>query len=457
MSFRGNFWVPAAAIVFAGFTFNFIAVFPGLMSYDSFDMWNRAVELNFWDWSHPLINVLMAVGRLIRDDPSPYLFFQLGLLWSGIYMFTLALRNQLGKWVFVAAFFGLLPFILVLSGYLHKTPLLAACFLFSSSWLYLSYTRRKRLTIIQVTGLIMIVFLGSVVREYSYISSLPILSFMIWMLLQPINLRHVNVWAIAFAITVVVIFVGANYYLLYGLLDTKKTYKPQVVFMFDMAALYALTGNLIGEEFLKNEFKDRDAVIKLYEKEMKRSVWKIFDIYEMTTNVEEVRRMRNEWWRAVSENPRAYLLHRMDVMLRSLGVKTNEVRVKRGFGANSPKNIHNLKKLKTVFWEKMRIYIRSVNGMFFMMPWFWALLNVALSGIGVILFLKPSYRRLVAPHCVMLWSGVLLLAPYLLVCLSPDARFTYWTTVATFFGGFGLTCVSFARWKELHRKKEQQT
>ena len=158
LSFHNDFWPPAALICLAGFLFNFIAAFPGLMTWDSFVMYDEGVEWKFCDHHHPFIGVLMGLGRFIRNDPSPYLFFQLSLFWGGIYMFTLALRNQVGQWAIIAPFIGLLPFNLSLSGYLHKTPLLTACFLFSCSWLFLSYTKNKKIGLTQVIILTLIFF-----------------------------------------------------------------------------------------------------------------------------------------------------------------------------------------------------------------------------------------------------------------------------------------------------------
>jgi hypothetical protein len=433
---QDNFWLPAAAICLAGFLFTFIAVFPGLMTWDSFVMYNMGVEWEFHDWHHPFIGVLMGLGHFITGDPSPYLFIQLSLLWTGIYLFSLALRNQIGSWAIIAPFIGLLPFNLSLSGYLHKTPILTACFFFSCSWLFLSYTRNKKPMFIQIAALVIIIFLGSVVRGYSYLAALPILGFMVWLIVRNTNIRRPIVLAIVFPFIIIALYMVANNFLVYNVLKAQKRPKIQVIYKFDMAAIYVLTGKVYGAKFLKREYKDKDIAIKSYKSH--NGLWRIMSFYKSAITPEDQRKMRKEWLLAISENFNAYLQHKKQTAFKCFGL-TQKVAVFRSAGTASKKNIHNITKLDTVFYSMYKDLRQLTRFYFFMQPWFWALLNSVFSLLGIILFLKSRYRHVVLPHCVMLWSASLLLIPYLLLCLSADARFTYWINVSTSFGAFGLT------------------
>ena len=455
ISIYENFWMPAAVICLAGFLFNFIAVFPGLMSPDSFFMYNEGVEWKFSDYHHPFIGFLMGLGRFIRDDPSPYLFFQLFLFWGGMYMFTLALRNQVGEWAIIGPFIGLLPFNLSLSGYLHKTPLLTACFFFSCSWLFLSYTKNKKIGLIQIIILTPILFLGSAVRGYSYPAALPILGFMVWMFIKKrSNTRYDIAWATVFSFLLVILFIGLNHILVYEVLNAKKTYKYQIIYTLDMAAINAMTGKAYASEFLKEKFKDRTAVRKFYDEKMNTEIWKIHNIYKWSSDAEDVSKKKIEWLRAVSDNFYTYIEHRKKGILKTFGITHKMDSAFKGFSAENKNNIYNLVKYDTVFWTFFKIYVHSVKDDFFMRPWFWALLNIIFSAIGFLLILIPRYRDLAIPHCVILWSGLLLLAPYILLCLSADNRFTYWITVATSFGGGGIATILIARLRKVYKITE---
>jgi hypothetical protein len=443
VTFQDNFWLPAAAICLAGFLFTFIAVFPGLMTWDSFVMYNMGVEWEFDDWHHPFIGVLMGLGHFITGDPSPYLFIQLSLLWTGIYLFSLALRNQIGNWAIIAPFIGLLPFNLSLSGYLHKTPILTACFFFSCSWLFLSYTRNKKPMFLQIAALVIIIFLGSVVRGYSYLAALPILGFMVWLILRNTNIRRPIVVAIVFPFIIIVLYLIANNFFVYNVLEAQhRASKIQAIYKFDMAAIYVLTGKVYGAKFLKSEYKDKDLAIKNYKKH--NGLWRILNFYEGAINPEDERKMRKEWLLAISENFKVYLQHKKQTAFKCFGL-TQKVAIFRSAGTASEKNTHNITKLDTVFYSMYKELRQLTRFYFFMQPWFWALLNCVFSLLGIILFIKNRYRHFVLPHCIMLWSASLLLFPYLLLCLSADARFTFWNNVSTSFGAFGLTSVFIAK------------
>lgn len=454
--FYENLWIPAVAICLAGFLFNFIAVFPGLMSPDSFVMYNEAVEWKFRDHHHPFIGVLMGIGRFIRDDPSPYLFFQLSLFWGGIYMFFLALRNQVGKWAIIGPFIGLLPFNLSLSGYLHKTPLLTACFFFSCSWLFLTYTKNKKLGLAQVIILTPIIFLGAAVRGYSYLAALPILGFMVWIIIKKkSNTEYGILLAAGFSFLLVILFIGLNHILVYKVLNAERTYKSRIIYQIDLAAIYAMTGKVYATEVLKEEFRDWNAIRRIYNETMESDPWKISRVYQGSAYADDVtkeyiNRLKSEWLRAVSENPYVYIEHRIKTILKTFGVTHKMNSAFKGFSGKCQKNTHNLVKYDTIFWTFFKNYVYSVKDEFFMRPWFWALLNIIFSAIGFVLISIPRYRDLALPHCVMLWSGLLLLAPYILLCLSADNRFTYWITVATSFGGFGITTILLNPIKKRH-------
>jgi hypothetical protein len=295
--------------------------------------------------------------------------------------------------------------------------------------------------LLQIAALVSIIFLGSVVRGYSYLAAFPILGFMVWLILRNTNIRRPVVLAIVFAFIIMTLYIGANNFLVYDILEARNGHKIQVIYKYDMAAIYALTGTAYGAEFLKREYKDKDVAIKSYKNH--NGLWRIIGFYKSANTPEDQKKMRKEWLLAISENFNVYLQHKIQTAFKCFGL-TEKVAVFRSAGTASEKNIHNIKKLDTVFYSMYKELRKLTKSHFFLQPWFWALLNIFFSLLGVIFFLKNQYRLVLLPYCVMLWSGNLLLIPYLLLCLSADARFTYWINVCTSFGAFGLICTFIA-------------
>ena len=122
-------WPSALILTLIGFILSFIAFKPGLMSYDSFYMYNQGFDSQFTDWHHPFLPILMSFSRIISNDTSLLLFFQLACLWLGIYFFAVSTKNKIGKWALFSILIGYTPIILNQSGYIGKTSLQTAMFL----------------------------------------------------------------------------------------------------------------------------------------------------------------------------------------------------------------------------------------------------------------------------------------------------------------------------------------
>ncbi len=130
-------WYPALLLTVVGFVLSFIAFRPGLMSYDSFYMYNQGFDSQITDWHHPFLPILMSVSRKFSNDTSLLLFFQSACLWFGIYFFAISLKNQIGKWALFIILIGFTPIILNQSGYIGKTALQTAMFLFVLEYVFI--------------------------------------------------------------------------------------------------------------------------------------------------------------------------------------------------------------------------------------------------------------------------------------------------------------------------------
>jgi hypothetical protein len=201
-----------------------------------------------------------------------------------------------------------------------------------------------------------------------------------------------------------------------------------------------LTGRTYAAEHLLDRFRDHGTAVAFYRQHL--GLWRIMDMYERVDSPEALQELGREWLRAIVENPRAYLAHRGNAIARSFGLR-EWVWGYRGFDTDSSENTAGLTQPDSVLRGMIRDQQMLVRDLFFMQPWFWSAANVALCLAAAFLLIGGGdrVRNAVLPHAAMLWSGLLLLLPYLLVCLDHDARFTYWVRVSTLFGGLGLAGV----------------
>jgi hypothetical protein len=355
-------------------------------------------------------------------------------------------RAQVGRWAALALLLGFMPFNLSLMGYVHKTPLLTACFLCAASWLFATSARGRRPTPVESTVVLALAFVGAVVRGYSLAAALPIVWYWAWLAMPGGPDRRAGIRRSgALALGIILLFVVADRALVYGLLDARRSYKSQIVFRYDLAAIHAFTGRVYAGAFLRDAYRDRRAAYGYYHETY--GLWRIKDMYRRARTPEELAALRADWARAIVENPRAYLTHRWHAIALSLGLP-GRVWGARQFETDSPQNTSGLRQPRSRLRDLIDGLQARVRNRFFMMPWFWALANVCLSLVAVVLLrrgARPTATLL--PHAVMCWSGLLLLLPYLLVCLDRDARFTYWVTVSTCFGGLGVVSAILGRFR----------
>jgi hypothetical protein len=434
-------WPLAIILAFAGLLFTFFADFPGLMTTDSFDMWNMGVERDFTDWDAPLVSVLMLVSGFFRNDPALYLFFQLSLLWGGIYIFSLALRVQNGRWPILAVCIGFFPPIIGLSGYLQKTPLQASCFLFVFSVLYYLHVKKRKLSSFLFILLVFLLFIGTVIRDYTYLSALPILFFLFNILLKPKIKNNKKKWGIivSSSLLMLMIFYFAHHFILYNLLEAEKKNKLYFLPRYELAGIYVHTGIRYADNLLIID--SHETARELYKKN--HGLWRIYRFYRDPQNNKELMEMMAELGRAVLQNPLAYLQHRLNAISGALGISPSTRTWK---FLNDYKliktNKYGISKSNNIFFEVLKSYqlFCRKHLQFILMPWFYAVINISLMIYCVIGIKKRKRDDFMEqwPHFIILLSGFLFLLVYIFICNANLNRYSYWLIVSTCFGGFGL-------------------
>jgi hypothetical protein len=413
-------------------------------------MYSQGVNKQFTDWHHPFLPILMMVSRTISNDTSFLLFIQLACLWTGVYLFSLSLKNQIGRWAVLSILIAYTPIILNQLGYLGKTTLQTATFLLVFGACYYYYSTKKR-PVLQVQLLLLFaLFLGTTIRGYSYISAIPITAFFVYISIIKFNFKAIIIKVMSLTLVILTMFFIIEKLTIYKALNVEQTYKSANFFEYDLAGIMANSGKLYSHRLLLPEFRTHEAILENYQKH--NGAWRIIEIYgkdkkrngrvyQNVFNSEDKRFLFNEWISAITDNPFSYLKHRYHAISFSLGFKNKVWGIQNKIIFRKDNHKNGLRNISSLFWIIFKKYNIQFQQTIFFKPWFWFILNILIFLISTFLLFKRNYSQKILPHAVLNSSGTLFYVTYLFICLSPSARYVYWGTVATALSTFGIAAI----------------
>jgi hypothetical protein len=401
-------------------------------------MYGMGLRWQFNDWHHPFIPVLMALSRITTNSTSLLLLLQLSAIWLGTFLFAVSLNRQIGAWALLSILLGVTPVVLCQAGYLHKTPLQTALFLLVFGVCYNYHTVKEQPPLFILFLLLFALFIGTPIRNYSYISSIPILMYLSSLFVNGNTLKAVLIKSTLITMSILVLFVIAEKIVVYEVLNAHKRYKAQVIFSYDLAGIMAHSGTIYAKPLLRTKYLKPDGIKKKYEKE--DGLYRVLKIFKGINSKEGLKYLFGEWITAIADNPASYLKHRYKAISHCFGIKKGKMaifRTERTYWQRA--NRYGLKKEKNALWRLLKKYINFFNQTYWYKPWFWFLLNLLFLTLSTILLNYDRFSYLILPHVVLLSSGASFFFIYLFICLDADLRFVYWGIVSTIFGGFGTT------------------
>jgi hypothetical protein len=157
----GRFPALAAAI---GFVFTFCAFYPGVLSSDSLDQFQQALNFHFSDWHPPAMAILWSLLTRIWSGPQLMLLMQEALFWGGVYFLLSALdiRAIWSRIIVVLLLFS--PVLLNFSGVIWKDVQLAAAWIFVLASVFATRQRGIPLSGAHKAGLLILILYGALVR-----------------------------------------------------------------------------------------------------------------------------------------------------------------------------------------------------------------------------------------------------------------------------------------------------
>jgi hypothetical protein len=408
---------------------NLVAGYPGVPNFDSNNQYSEAVNGHFSDWHPPIMAWLWSMLRVIADGTGPLFVVHVFFYWMGIGLIALTL-SRIGRnptaWAIVAV--GAFPWFTWMNTQILKDVGMAASFLTGYS-LCFSYRVRgvKVHSGIIVIATIFIVY-GVLVRVNGIFAGAPLIIYVFWpkLFYKPILFPTGCVMLIAIAIPVSDLF---NH----KILRAEHTYPMQSLKLFDELgiAYFAEDTSIIQS--------DLSTAIQLVSDCYTPVRWDTLDHRAMCRQFRTGWPQGRTWIFAILKHPLAYAEHRLlhfNSELYFIVPRHHADWRLTTLDLDHPASPAPERKDPTTIGE-IASYLSPEAGI--VTPVFALAVGFVVLVLRVRTLTRQPPQLEIATLCLVV-SGILYTLGYLLVGVSTEPRYHYWSMVAIFLAG--VMCVS---------------
>jgi hypothetical protein len=400
----------------AGFAFFFVACYPGFMSVDSLEQYRQAHTLEFADGHPPVMAWLWSKLNLVWEGPQSLLLLQLGVLWSGLYIWCInAGDSSRAKWFLLL---GIAPWVANFEGVLWKDMGMAFSLL-----LALGLLGSERITRPQVFAVLILLLYAFMVRGNAPAALLPV----IWyatVRLFPLLSHRIRI--LITVLSMLSMFAFLNFFN-YHLLEAEENHMVSFVMVDDLVHLSMVTDNSllprVDFKTLKECSQETIGGTKL--------VGRLFCLITKPgyQNVAPIpfEEIKKEWVSAVASNPFEYVKFRLKAYLYLLRDPSERPYIYT-FSGISPNDM-GLSQTNNAATIILREYVRAIANVmpFVFKPYWW--LIVALLFLCATLRMRGDKESLTLIR-VLLVSAILYMLSYIPLTPMADLRYVYWSTLA---------------------------
>jgi hypothetical protein len=173
---------PASVAIIAALLFvvNLLGWFPGVPNDDSDSQYAQALDRHFNDWHPPIMAWLWSVFRLFADGNGPMFSFHIACYWLGFGLIAVALSRigrPLAAWGIVGV--GLFPPFLTMNVNILKDVGLAVTFLAAFAALFWHRIEDRKVPLVVVAISAVLLFYGTLVRSNAVFGVVPLLAYLI--------------------------------------------------------------------------------------------------------------------------------------------------------------------------------------------------------------------------------------------------------------------------------------
>lgn len=399
-----------------GFTFFAIACYPGFMSVDSIEQYKQAHTLRFSDGHPPVMAWLWSKLNYVFDGPQSLLFLQLGVLWSGLYVWSRNVgESKAAKWFVLLGFF---PWVANFEGVLWKDVGMAFSLL-----LALGFLDRKNITKLQASFVLSLLLYAFMVRGNAPAAMIPIVWYAALQLFPFYKCRA------RIAITVLSLlsmFVFLNFFN-YHLLKAEQNNMVSFVMVDDLVHLSVISDKSLLPRVDFNTVKEcsQETVGGT------TLVGRLFCLGNKVAYQEAApipfEEIKKEWISAIINNPFEYVKFRLNAYQYLLRAPSEKPYIY-SFSSISPNNM-SLFQEDNVATVILRTYIKGTSYLipFTFKPYWWLLVSLLFLAATLGMVGDKDSLTLIR---VLLVSAILYMLSYIPLTPMADFRYVYWSTLA---------------------------
>ena len=322
-------WLPWL-LALAGFPFDLLAWWPGLMSFDSAYAWWQARGGSTTDITAPVLVWVWRLCTHILDGPGLPFALHAALFWSGLALLARALRFTPAATLATLLLAGLTPLPLLLRGHVWTdVGLFSALTCVTAILAGIDRGRRRGWLLLAVP----LLCYAAALRHNALPAIVPLVAWCAWLALGPRRhaaadsglplhsasraVRHRSLVHLAAATFLMLAGIGVVVHGLNSTVDRRVPLWPSLA-QFDLAAISIATGTMRLPRFMIGPGLDIDDLAQAFRPwsntpMLQNTRHGMRDPFTLGFTNAELDVLRTAWWHAIVDEPGAWLTHRWRV------------------------------------------------------------------------------------------------------------------------------------------------
>jgi hypothetical protein len=430
-----NKWYLGYLLCIAAFGFTIWSFQPGLISADSLGSLLNGREGVFFDINSPIVSYLW--GQLDRIVEGPILMFALQNLvfWTACAIFWKTVSRESFGLGLALVLFGLLPHILSQLVVVWKDIAMGVTLFLSVALVYSAKKSGSRIALLISP---MPLFFGYAARLNALPAVLPIAIWSGFVFTRLFEIGKLKLAGFVIGSIYFLMLSFAAYFITYQLTEWRTTYPFQQNYLYDLAAISAEKNETFFPEYIKEYEHFSPESIKARYNTVSVSELIFFDLpklgdappLKLTGKPEEVSALKERWLEAVSQNFGIYLLHRLKVFGRLVGLNQSVTMtyMHEGFQSNPPEFRGDEKNLgyKTLM-KYFGAFRRPFPQTFFFRAFLWLLFCVYFLYRAIKNKLKDDWELVF----VLSISCLFFTFAYFPTTPSTEFRYLFWSAISS--------------------------
>jgi hypothetical protein len=408
-------------LVGALFAANVALHFPGTMGNDSINQYAEAISGRYTDWHPPVMAWLWSVLRLAGDGPAPFLLLHLALYWAGFGLLADGIRRagQPGLALLIALA-GAFPPFLYLNGYVAKDVGMVSSWLAAVGAMFWFRAQDRRIPLPVAVLVAALVLYGALVRHNAVFALGPLLIYA-WASARWLRGTRMMAGAVAIAVLAIPASQHANRLLF----NPERSQLVYALFLFDLVGIAVHKNNprLVEPHATLSAGDLASCYTPFWWDSLApwgRCSARLHRRGGSTGAVGEG--LPGQWVKTIIENPQAYAVHRLKHFNSAVlfAVPAKHVRLTPEFRTDDPA----FPPLEIVTERDIKFDLLRKNPFVWPVTWLvW----------GAFLLAFLAHRQAGQPVLlarVLIVSALGYSLAYLVVGVSADMRYHYWTLIA---------------------------